>query len=64
MHNFYRYIHFFFISFLAGEIEFTEHAISLTAFGAQSVYATDVDGDGDMDVLSASQGEGARESDV
>jgi hypothetical protein len=35
-------------------ISFTEHAISTSADGANSVYATDIDGDGDMDVLSAS----------
>ncbi len=33
---------------------FTEHLISSTADGAWSVFATDVDGDGDVDVLSAS----------
>ncbi len=33
---------------------FTEHVISTSADQAVSVFATDVDGDGDMDVLSAS----------
>jgi len=33
---------------------FTERVISVTADSAQSVHAADVDGDGDMDVLSAS----------
>ncbi len=33
---------------------FTEHEISTTAYGAHSVFATDLDGDGDIDVLSAS----------
>ncbi len=33
---------------------FTEHVISTAANGAASVFATDVDGDGDIDVLSAS----------
>ena len=33
---------------------FTEHVISTTANGARSVFATDVNGDGDIDVLSAS----------
>ncbi|MCP3904114.1 MAG: VCBS repeat-containing protein [Planctomycetes bacterium] len=33
---------------------FTEHVISLTADGAWSVYAADVDDDGDPDVLAAS----------
>ena len=32
-----------------------EHAISAAADGVRSVFATDVDGDGDIDVLSASQ---------
>ncbi|SVA57422.1 uncharacterized protein METZ01_LOCUS110276, partial [marine metagenome] len=36
-------------------ISFTEHAISTSTDGATDVYATDMDGDGDMDVLSASQ---------
>jgi hypothetical protein len=36
---------------------FGEHVISTAANGASSVYATDVDGDGDTDVLSASQGD-------
>ena len=34
---------------------FTENIISTNADWATSVYATDVDGDGDMDVLSASK---------
>ena len=33
---------------------FTAHTITTSADGAHSVYAADVDGDGDMDVLSAS----------
>src|SRR5262245_32457654 len=33
----------------------TERAISTTAMGARSVFAADIEGDGDMDVLSASQ---------
>ena len=32
----------------------TDHAITTAADGAQSVYAADVDGDGDIDALSAS----------
>ena len=36
---------------------FTESAISTSADGARSVHAADVDGDGDMDVLSASYGD-------
>ena len=36
---------------------FTESAISTSADGAWSVYTADVDGDGDMDVLSASSGD-------
>ncbi len=37
-----------------GEVPFTERVISSTARGAWSVFATDVDGDGDIDALSAS----------
>ena len=37
------------------EVPFTERVISTTAHGANSVFAIDVDGDGDIDVLSASQ---------
>ena len=37
-----------------GSENFTTHNITTSAVGAQSVFATDVDGDGDMDVLSAS----------
>ena len=47
-----------FISVLVGQPSFTEHAISTSANGARFVYAGDVDGDGDMDVLSASQNDG------
>ncbi len=36
------------------EVPFTERVISTTAGTASSVFATDVDGDGDTDVLSAS----------
>ncbi|MCH8252734.1 MAG: VCBS repeat-containing protein, partial [Planctomycetes bacterium] len=36
------------------EVAFTEHVISTAADGAWSVFATDLDGDGDIDVLSAS----------
>ena len=45
---------FLFISVLVGQPTFTEYSISTLADAARSVYATDVDGDGDMDVLSAS----------
>ena len=44
-----------FISVLVGQPSFTEHAISTSADGATSVHAADVDGDGDMDVVSASE---------
>ena len=37
-----------------GDENFTTHTITTSADGAYSVYALDVDGDGDMDVLSAS----------
>ncbi|UCC31285.1 MAG: VCBS repeat-containing protein, partial [Phycisphaerales bacterium] len=36
------------------EVPFTERVISTAADGAESVFATDLDGDGDIDVLSAS----------
>jgi hypothetical protein len=38
----------------AGGVDFTEHVITTSAERAFSVFATDVDGDGDTDVLSAS----------
>jgi len=38
---------------------FTAHDITTTADGAASVFAADVDGDGDQDVLSASRFDGA-----
>ncbi len=38
----------------SAEVPFTEHVISTNAIAAQSVFATDLDGDGDTDVLSAS----------
>ena len=36
------------------EISSVQKTITTLADGAQSVYAADIDGDGDMDVLSAS----------
>ena len=36
------------------EVPFTDHTVSTTADRAYSVFAADVDGDGDTDVLSAS----------
>ena len=36
------------------QVGFTPHTITTNAISAESVYAVDVDGDGDMDVLSAS----------
>ena len=46
---------FFFISVLIGQPTFTEYVISNSADYAYSVHAADVDGDGDIDVLSASK---------
>ena len=48
---------FLFISFLVGQPTFTKHTISTSAYGAYVVYTADLDGDGDMDVLSASGGD-------
>ncbi len=39
------------------QVQFTPFIITKSAEGAQSVYAVDVDGDGDIDVLSASGGD-------
>ena len=55
-----KYIHkllmgtFFIATFGFGQPSFTEHVVSNSADGAKFAYAADVDGDGDMDVLSAS----------
>ncbi len=38
----------------AADPTFTAHTITTLVYGAHAVYAVDVDGDGDMDVLSAS----------
>ena len=45
---------FLFTSVLFGQPTFTTHVISDTADYPRYVHVTDVDGDGDMDVLSAS----------
>ncbi len=39
---------------IISQVQFTPHTITTDANGAYSVYAVDVDGDGDMDILSAS----------
>ncbi len=39
------------------DVPFTERVISTTAIDAVSVFAIDLDGDGDIDVLSATQGD-------
>ena len=44
----------FITTFGFGQPAFDVHTITTSAYGARSVYAIDVDGDGDMDVLSAS----------
>ena len=36
------------------QVEFTSHTVTASANGPVSVYAVDVDGNGDMDVLSVS----------
>ncbi|MCZ6594998.1 MAG: T9SS type A sorting domain-containing protein [Bacteroidetes bacterium] len=40
------------------QINFQEHAIKAKLISVSSVYTNDIDGDGDMDVLSASRGDG------
>ncbi len=40
-----------------GSENFTAHTITTNAFGALGLYAADVDGDGDLDVLSANAGQ-------
>ena len=44
----------FIVNFGFGQPSFTEHEVSTSADGANTVYAADMDGDGDMDILSAS----------
>ena len=51
------HIVFIFTTNIFSQVQFTTHTIDggeYSANGARSVYAVDVDGDGDMDVLSAS----------
>ena len=49
---------FLLVSFLLGQTTFMESAISTDVNGAHDVHVADVDGDGDMDVLSASWSDG------
>ena len=42
---------------ISSQITFQENVISTNANGANSVFAIDIDGDGDIDVLSASSGD-------
>ena len=44
----------FLSSSLSAQISFVGHIITTSAEGASTVYAIDIDGDQDMDVLSAS----------
>lgn len=46
------------ITILEAQIDFTEHTISNLTDRARSVYTIDIDGDGDLDVVSASSGDG------
>ena len=46
-----------FISVLFGQPSFDAHTITTSADRASSVYAVDVDGDGDMDILSSCGGD-------
>ena len=43
------------LSFISAQLTFTEHVVSNSADGATFIYALDMDGDVDMDVLSASR---------
>ena len=43
-----------FITVLVGQPTFTAADISTSAYGATSVFAADMDNDGDMDIVSAS----------
>ena len=42
------------LSFISSQPTFTVHVISTSADGANTVFAVDLDGDSDLDVLSAS----------
>ena len=48
----------FITTFGIGQPSFTEHSIATQTTGETSVYAVDLDGDGDIDVLSSSRGDG------
>ena len=43
-----------FISMMMGQPSFTANTISTSADNARSVFAADMDNDGDMDIVSAS----------
>ena len=43
------------LSIISAQPTFTEHVISTSPYGVKSVYPADLDDDGDMDVLSASE---------
>ena len=45
---------FCFTTNIFSQVEFTPRTITTNADNAHSVYAADIDGDGDIDVLSAS----------
>jgi hypothetical protein len=59
MKIFYSFIFIVFgmTTYIFSQVPFTTHTITTDANGANSVYAVDVDGDGDVDVLSASRGD-------
>ena len=50
----YFYIYIILFSFTFAEVSFIAEDIATSADGAYSVYAADMDGDGDMDIGSAS----------
>ena len=56
--NFYTFLLSFLLSInIYSQVQFNTHIITTDAVGAWSVFAIDIDDDGDIDVLSASIGD-------